>query len=196
MAARDKLFEDIEVNMQLKGDRYKAENESMIAALYGESVFHGGSQIEDDRTGNQDAYVYIGDDCPEEIEKELKERISKASTNDLSTLRVGALERIIDKNKLLFRIRLGKGGPAKIAPMRVNLDRTKNSVKVNAHNDLREQRKFLDDYFEEFVKVSFFKVCSHAAWKATPHLAAKDLKANFGTTINMRLGNASAMTEK
>lgn len=42
MAARDRLGEGIDVNVRLKEDGKEEENESIIAALYGESVFYSG----------------------------------------------------------------------------------------------------------------------------------------------------------
>lgn len=92
MAALDELGEDIDVKMQLKEDGNKPKNEGMIAALYGESVFHSGGQIKDDRIENQDAYVDLGDDRPEKIKKKSKERIKKASANGLSKSEVFAME--------------------------------------------------------------------------------------------------------
>lgn len=62
LAARDKLGYDIDVKERMIGGRNEKENDSTIAALYGELVFHGGGQIEDDGLYVEDVYVYSGDD--------------------------------------------------------------------------------------------------------------------------------------
>lgn len=77
MTARDKLDKDTGVSMRLEEDGNKAENEYMIAALYGDAVFYSEGLIEDDRMENQDAYVVLDDDCREEMKKKRKESIRK-----------------------------------------------------------------------------------------------------------------------
>lgn len=51
----------------------------MIAALYGESVFHNKGQIKDDGLQNKDVYVDCGDDPVKELENELQGRVKEAA---------------------------------------------------------------------------------------------------------------------
>lgn len=158
--------------------------------------FISGGQIEDDGIGNQVVYVDLGDDRPEELEKELKERIREASANGLPKSGVLALERTINENKLVFSIPLGSGRPVRVPSMRMYLDKTKNPVEAKLCRNRLEQRKFLDAYFEKLVKMGSLMVCPQAALQAAPHLVSKVSKAKFKRSINLRPANAATKAEE
>lgn len=61
IAARDKYGEDIAVTRGMGEDGNEGETEGKIAALYRESSFHRGGQIEDDSRKKEDTYVDLGD---------------------------------------------------------------------------------------------------------------------------------------
>lgn len=82
--SRDKLCDDIDVNMWLKEDENEEKNKDMIVALYGKSVSHSGGQFKNDGIENQDAYIDLDDDRSEKVEVKLKESIRKALANGLS----------------------------------------------------------------------------------------------------------------
>lgn len=54
IAERDKIGDDSSVKQMLTEDRNEEENEGMIAALCGESVFYKGGQAENDGLKNED----------------------------------------------------------------------------------------------------------------------------------------------
>lgn len=84
MAARDKFGEVIDVSHWLADDGYEEESSDNIAALFGESVFHTGDNVEEDGFVEEEKYVDFGDDSPQDIEEALKDRIAEAAKNGLS----------------------------------------------------------------------------------------------------------------
>lgn len=124
------------------------------------------------------------------VDKELQGRIQEAKTNGLSNEGAKALNTIIDKYKLIFKIRLGSGGPAKFTPMKIVLDDSKNPVKVSERRYLTGQKKFFDAYFKELVGMGFHKPYLQTELQTDPHLVPKDLKSKYQTTIDSRPDNA------
>lgn len=79
MAARDKYGSYMNVKERLIEDGNEEEISGKFAALFGGSFLINGGAREDDGLENDDIYVDFGDDAPEEISKELDQRISEAS---------------------------------------------------------------------------------------------------------------------
>lgn len=73
MAAQDKYREKIDVAQRLADDGNKEEESKQeIVALFGESVFYSGGNVEEDRLITEQMCVDFGDDPPQEVENELK----------------------------------------------------------------------------------------------------------------------------
>lgn len=68
---------------KLTKNRSKEENKGMIAALYGNSLFHKGGQFENDALPNEDVYVYLEVDSVENLKNELQELLKDGSRNGL-----------------------------------------------------------------------------------------------------------------
>lgn len=101
----------------------------------------------------------------------------------------------VEKHKSIFRIRFGSGGPARVSPMKIALDATKQLMKVNVCKYPAQQRKFLDAYFVKLLSMGLLKVFPTAAWQAAPHLVLKDFRSKYRTTINPRPVNAATKFE-
>lgn len=197
MAARDKYGEEIDVAQRLDDDGNKEEeSERNIAALFGESVFHSGGNVEEDGLVNEEICVDFGDDPPKEVENELKERIKEAVQNGLSKAGEKKLQEIIQRHRSVFRLRLGSGGPARVTAMKIRLEDGKMPVKVKVRKYPTDQRKFLDEYLDKLVKLDFIRPYPQAAWQAAPHLVPKNSKAKFRTTIDLRPVNAATIAEQ
>lgn len=69
IAARHKLGDEIDVKKRLKDVETEEGSEGMMEALYGESVFHNGGQIEKDGLQSEDGHVYFGGHPVDELEK-------------------------------------------------------------------------------------------------------------------------------
>lgn len=145
---------------------------------------------------DENIYVDLGDDPIEEVEWKLQKRINEARANGLSGEGTEKLERIINRNRSVFRTRLGSDGLAKVPLMKISLDSSKTSVKVKVRKYPTEQRRFLDACFDELVKMGFLKVCPTASWQAAPHLVPKDSKTKYRTTIDLRPVNAATKAEQ
>lgn len=68
----------------LNDDENAEEDASMIAALYGESVFQSGVRIEKGGWQSEDVYVDFGYESAEELEKELQARVKETANNGRS----------------------------------------------------------------------------------------------------------------
>lgn len=196
MAARDKYGEDIDVSHRLPHDGNEEESSGNIAALFGESVFHNSGNVEEDGIITEEVCVDFGDDPPCEVEEALNERIAEAAKNGLSKEREEQLRNITKRNKSVFRLRLGSGGPAKITPMKIRLDETKEPVKVKVRKYPVEKCKFSNEYLSQLVSLEFLKPCPQATWQAAPHLVPKELKAKSRRTIDLRPVNAATIVEQ
>lgn len=73
------------------------------------------------------------------------------------------LKEIISKNRSVFKIRLGGGGPGTVKPMRIVLEPSKEQLKLEVRNYPLEQEKFMDVYFKKLVDMGFLKIDSQAA---------------------------------
>lgn len=83
IAARGKYGGGIHVTEQLSknGNDYKTDGN--IAALFRESWFNSGGNVEDDGL-QDDLYVDFGDDSLEDVDRELEKRVNEAKTYDMS----------------------------------------------------------------------------------------------------------------
>lgn len=166
--------------------------EMSIAALLSGDIFHSAGGVEDDGMDDEDIYIDMGEDPPFEIEKELEKRIKDAGQNGLTGKGIERLRSLISKFKHIFRLRLGKGKPAKVPPMKIDLDTSKSPVKAKVRRYPHEQRKFLNKYVEKLVEMGFFIPNPKASWQAAPHLVVKhNSKAKFRTTIDLRPVNGA-----
>lgn len=88
----------------------------------------------------------FGDNLTQEVENELNKRIYEAKKNDLSWKGVQTLRKSFEKHKSVFKMGLGTGGPAKVRPMKICLDKNREPVKSKIRRYPAEQRKFLIEY--------------------------------------------------
>lgn len=141
-------------------------------------------------------YIYLGDDLPQAIQKDLQERLREAKKNSLSINRAETLATSIEKYKTTFKIRPGSGGPARVPPMKIALDARKQPVTVKVRKYPAQQRKLFDVYFAELVSMGFLKVCTTATWRAAPLLVPKDSRSKHRTTTDLRPVNTATKPEQ
>lgn len=196
IAARDKYGDDIDVRKRLDEDGNEENVSRKIAALFRESIFQSGGMIEDDGLQNEDLYVDFGDDSQHDIDLELEKRVNEATFNGLSKHGVQCLKSAIAQHRSIFKVRLGSGGPAKVTPMKLQIDPSKLPVKVKVGKYPIVQRKFLDMYLSQLLSLEFIKPCPQASWQAAPHLVPKDSKFLFRTTIDLRPINSATKAEQ
>lgn len=135
----DKYGEDIDVTNRLKNDFNEEESNGRITAIYGDSVFHSSGSVEYDGLTTKDIYVDFGDNEPRDIETQVSKRIAEAKCNRLSKERARKLSDMIEKHKSKFRLILESGGPARVTPMRIYLDDTREPVNVKVRKYPAEQ---------------------------------------------------------
>lgn len=70
-AAHDRHNGEIKVEAILSKDGNREEDDAHIAAIYGESIFHDGGQLEIDWLKNEYKYLDLGVESPEKIREEV-----------------------------------------------------------------------------------------------------------------------------
>lgn len=70
----------------------------------------------------EDIYVHRGDDTPEVMERKLQDLIQGSKAKGLSNEEAKTLNNITDQHKPKFKIKMGSGGPAKVMPIKIELD--------------------------------------------------------------------------
>lgn len=63
----------------------------------------------------------------------------------------------IQRNALVFRIRLGSGRPPKITSIKITLDESREPVKVIVRKYPAYQRRFFNAYFDQLLEMWFYK---------------------------------------
>lgn len=71
MAARDNYEEDVDVTVRLTKDGNEYNCSGNIAALFAESIFHTGGNVDNDGLEYEDVYVDLDDDPPGSIRNEV-----------------------------------------------------------------------------------------------------------------------------
>lgn len=139
--------------------------------------FYNGKLFGDEGLPEEIVHVALGYDNLKMIESELQNRVAKAVQNSLSENGETTLKEIITKNISIFKICLRSEGPARIEPMKIVLDPTKNPVKVKVRKYASYQGNFLDVKFSKLVDMGLLKTSPHAALQAAPHFVLEDYKS-------------------
>lgn len=127
-AAGDKDGVDIDVKERLSDDSNEENSSRKIAAFFGESVFHSGRMVEEDGLQDDDVFVNFGDNPQEKIAKELDKQLREAAQKVLPNAEVQQLKASIEKHKVIFRLKIGSGGPAN----------TPNETTTSSYQTIRE----------------------------------------------------------
>lgn len=116
--------------------------EGSIASLFGNSLYHTGSD-DADGWGKIEDQEEVGDKPQEEIDEELGQRVNEAKNAGLSSNGCNRLKQMLRKHHKAFRLRLGSGGPAKVTPMKIIPIDGKKPILVKVWRYPSEQRTFL-----------------------------------------------------
>lgn len=127
---------------RISDDANEEEIWSMIASLFVESVFDNCKNIEENELANENVFVESEDDPPESINKELQQRIMGARKAGLSNEGERILKDIIEEHKSISRIPLEKRGPARVLPMKVDLDLPKRPMEVKRAPISKNAKRF------------------------------------------------------
>lgn len=180
--------------MRLRENGNDEEDEGTIASFYSESVFHSEGQTKDDEVENQEMFVVLDDDRPEEIEKTYGELIREASQTVMSKSGVLELERVIYGKRSVFRFWPESGDQQ--GSLRWELIWSERRIWVRLRIANSSLFKGLKCYFQKLVKIGFLKVCSQAAWPAAPHVGTKSSKTKLRSSIDLRLVKTATTAEK
>lgn len=165
-----------------------------MAALFGYSMFHNLSTVDDDGIPDECGCTEFGDDRPEEVSKELEAKINEAEKEGFPVKKVNGLKAIIQKHRLVLRIHLGAEGLADMVPMKFRLDSAKKTVRVEERKYPAKQRNFLNAYISQRVKLGYLHPKSDASCRAAPRLVAKE-PTQYRVTIDLRTVTAVTLNE-
>ena len=136
------------------------------------NVFHSNSQPDDDGIP-ETFYMDIGKDAPGEVDKALEERIQESINEGHSTEGQVKLRNIVRKYKNIFRIRLGRAPPAKVAPMKIRLKEGAKPLKIKSRRYNRKQNAFLNAYVKTLIDQDFVEERTTTTWQSAPLLVLK-----------------------
>eukprot|EP00171_Calliarthron_tuberculosum_P004706 IDg4706t1 len=119
-AACDRLEGDVDATDILLANDYA---DGSCAKTIASGLYHATGKYENhnDLEDNDEMFVDIGEDTPDEISDALNTLVKTARPNGLSSSGEKMLNGILENYQNVFRIRLGKDPPAKVQPMRVEL---------------------------------------------------------------------------
>lgn len=106
------------------------------------------------------------------------------------------MSRIAEIYESVFKISRGSGGPARVLPMDITLDSSKNPVRVKTRRYPMNQGSFSNYYLSQLTSLGLIKSESTVPWQAAPHLVPKDSHAKFRTNIDLRFINAATIFEQ
>ena len=118
-------------------------------------------------------YIEIGEDEEGEVCIKLEKRVNEAITRGLSKKGGARLRKFLLYKRFVFLVRLGKTSPASVAPMNIDLDKTKVPIRVRARIYSAPQRAFLNTYVAKLVEMGFLVANLDAEWQAALHIVSK-----------------------
>ncbi len=101
---------------------------------------------------------------------------------------------LVHEFKEVFRIRLGSGPPADVAPMTVKIKPGARPFRAKARRYKAEQRKFMNKYLKELVEMGFMRPNPNAEWASPPLIVPKPgSTAKYRFTIDLRGVNSATV---
>ncbi len=116
-----------------------------------------------------------------------------AKDNGMSNEGHQRLTNIVEGDKGIFRIRLGIDEPARVEPMKVQLETNSRPVIAKAQRFSESQRNFLDTYTNTLIEFGFIVEEKNPTWAAAQLLVPKPAPANFRMTLDLRPINAATI---
>lgn len=140
--------------------------------------------------------IDFGDDDPDELRTTLKERLKEAVDAGISRNGEKRLHELMETYCDIFRLGLGRGPPAKVPGMKIQLKENVNSLRVKSRGNPPKQREFINNYIDELVNVGVLEDRPMAEWQAVPLLVLKPgSKDEYRMTIDPRPRNAAIKKE-
>lgn len=153
----------------LKRDANEEEDRSgKIKAIFGGSHFHDRGYIDTDKCTKFD------NDPPHTIRKELEERIKETQKAGLYLSGAVKLKATLHESKEISNARFGRGGPAKVTPLKTDIKLGTKPIKVVVGRNITDQPTLFRNYIKPLTKFGFPIPNLDAAWNAPPSLVPKN----------------------
>ena len=131
----------------------------------------------------------MGEDTEEEIQEAFLTMLDKAKESGMSAKGLAEAKELLKEFRDIFRIKLGKDGPAKIPPMEVKLKPGAKPVKCHQRRYAPAQREFLSKTIKKLEALGVVRANPTSRW-ASPALAVPKARAEgFRFTVDLRRAN-------
>jgi len=163
-----------------------------ISRIMEEGVFHSNGGV-DERDVDVEDWLDFGEDEPEEKERALTKAVDVATENGISTDGRQTLATMLEEFSDVLRIRLGRGLPADVEPMVIELRENVRPVRVSQRRYPPAKRQFLERVTDKLLELGFLRTSKKTEWVAAPLVVPKAPPANFRLTIDLRPVNAATI---
>ena len=137
-------------------------------------------------------YLDIGVDEPGAVRAALEERVKEAEKEGFSKSGQHELRELLKDFEDIFRLKLGNDPPADVTLMKIRLKPNSKPIKVKARRYAHNQRKFLNKYIDQLVKMGMLIEMSTAKWQSVPLLVLKPgTKVKYRMAIDIKPLNAA-----
>lgn len=188
--------------IDLLGKQVELSSEGSVAGVIqhrNDELFHSvhcsSDHTVDEDSGEQMLGLDFGEDDPEELRKVLKDRIQEAVGSGISSAGEERLRKLLFEYADVFRLKLGKGPPAKVEPMHIRIKQNAVPIKAKARRYPPKQREFINKFIDRLVNIGFLVDRPTASWHSAPLLVQKPGSSDeYRMTFDVKPVNAS--TEK
>ena len=148
------------------------------------------SGLEDEYAGpleeHDDMIQEIGEDTADERSTAIDDMIARSSIG-LTQDECSLLTSTVYEYRDIFRVRLGREPPARVAPMRVQLKPGAKPTRARPRQYSPEKRQFLMQFFDNLVNYGMMIPDPNAPWQTAPHPVAKPGPKNTALPVTCAL---------
>lgn len=131
----------------------------------------------------------MGKDSDHDIREAFRTMFKNAKTQGMTDKGLDVAEKLLKEFREIFRIKLGKDGPARIAPMEMKLKTGAKPVRSNQRRYAPAQRAFLSKTIKKLEELGAVRANPTSKW-ASPALAVpKAGSEEFRFTVDLRREN-------
>lgn len=170
----------------------KATPEGKVARIL-DGVYHSEGGADDADLDEDDGWLDLGPEDPNEKRKVLQKKIDEALAQGMSSKGLEELKTLLNEFGDVIKTKLGEGKPANIPPMRVNLKPNSIPVRSKQRRYHPKKKEFLTRYVNQLLKLGFVKKSSAPAWVSAPLIVPKRPPAMYRLTVDYRPVNSATV---
>lgn len=136
-----------------------------------------------DDIDKKDVDVGVQDEI--ELQSAIDTMLSRGSKH-LSKDSLDALNHLVTEYRDIFRVKLGKGPPVDVEPMKIEFERPTRPLKARQRTYSRKQLTFLEEKVRELIDAEYIARNNYSQWASAPLVVPKPGKEGFRFTDDLR----------